>query len=554
MTTEERAPIPAGEPGQDAETPEVYAVRRRPDGWSFDRRRLLAGAGAAVAATATVACGLSNSARDVMATAVATASTEDGAVALPTATAGAAATPAPAATTAPAGAAAPTAVPVSLEAACTGFAAHMASVHSLVITPDGALLATAGDDKVLKRWDLPAGGLRGSVECLAPVVCTPAGTYLVTSVRVGEASLIAPATGNVMMSLLTGSGEVTALAVSANGKHLVVGDSNGGITDWALSDGARMTGSDPTVDEGTQLLVLEQYIGVAILGLAVSPDGMRLASGDANGGLKLWDIWTGSGLVADLPGHDGFVYGLAFTPDGSLLASAGKDGIVRLWSTQGELVKELTPDTGVVLYLAFNPAGTVLACSGQGKVTLWSLPDGEAIGAIETFGETISPIAISPDGKVLACGNQDGVLQLCSLDDVSDVAYHPAHTGLVSALAFSPDGSLLFSGGQDGAVKLWAMPDGELRACLADLAAVSSVARASTYSSNDTGSGGSVTYTLPCGSAMPAGAVCVCNCVAGSAPACGTVGDSGSCSCDTYAAPCDCDSYTSGGSHYWYPN
>jgi hypothetical protein len=48
------------------------------------------------------------------------------------------------------------------------------------------------------------------------------------------------------------------------------------------------------------------------------------------------------------------------------------------------------------------------------------------------------------------------------------------------------------------------------------------------------------TYTLPCGSPLPAGAVCVCNCV--------TV-----CSCDGYVAGCSCDSYVSS-SHYWYPN
>lgn len=49
---------------------------------------------------------------------------------------------------------------------------------------------------------------------------------------------------------------------------------------------------------------------------------------------------------------------------------------------------------------------------------------------------------------------------------------------------------------------------------------------------------GGKTYTLPCGSSLPDGAVCVCNCV--TAPrACACVGH------------CSCDSQ---GSHYWYPN
>ena len=46
------------------------------------------------------------------------------------------------------------------------------------------------------------------------------------------------------------------------------------------------------------------------------------------------------------------------------------------------------------------------------------------------------------------------------------------------------------------------------------------------------------TRTLPCGSPIPAGAVCVCNCV--TVPV--------ACSCDNYS-PCSCDTI-----HYWYPN
>lgn len=59
--------------------------------------------------------------------------------------------------------------------------------------------------------------------------------------------------------------------------------------------------------------------------------------------------------------------------------------------------------------------------------------------------------------------------------------------------------------------------------------------------------GNTYTYTLPCGSPIPEGAICTCNCVT-------------LCSCDGYVAPCSCDS-DSGGSYctcnmvvYWYPN
>ncbi len=68
-----------------------------------------------------------------------------------------------------------------------------------------------------------------------------------------------------------------------------------------------------------------------------------------------------------------------------------------------------------------------------------------------------------------------------------------------------------------------------------------------TYSFTDE-YGSTTRYTLPCGSPIPQGAICECNCVA-------------VCSCDGYTAPvCSCDS-DSGGMictcdvvSYWYPN
>jgi hypothetical protein len=54
--------------------------------------------------------------------------------------------------------------------------------------------------------------------------------------------------------------------------------------------------------------------------------------------------------------------------------------------------------------------------------------------------------------------------------------------------------------------------------------------------------GQTVTWTLPCGSPIPPGAVCVCNCV--SVPA--------ACSCVGYS-PCSCVGH-SVTIHYWYPN
>ena len=61
-----------------------------------------------------------------------------------------------------------------------------------------------------------------------------------------------------------------------------------------------------------------------------------------------------------------------------------------------------------------------------------------------------------------------------------------------------------------------------------------------------------VSWTLPCGSPVPAGAVCTCNCVA--VPA-GTRNSLTTCTCNkvcTCNTVCSCVGHVT--SHYWHPN
>ena len=68
--------------------------------------------------------------------------------------------------------------------------------------------------------------------------------------------------------------------------------------------------------------------------MAFSPDGHTLASGNADGTVRLWDVTDPAHprpLGQPLTSGGAAVNSVAFSPDGHTLASGDYDGTVRLW-------------------------------------------------------------------------------------------------------------------------------------------------------------------------------------------------------------------------------
>jgi WD40 repeat protein len=114
---------------------------------------------------------------------------------------------------------------------------------------------------------------------------------------------------------------VMSVAYSPDGGRLAAGNAAGLVLVWDTAAGR----------EGLRL----QADTRAVTGLAFSPDGERLATASfdvtANGTLKLWDAGSGREIIA-LPGQAC----VAYSPDGHYLAAAGPGdpvhaGGVKLW-------------------------------------------------------------------------------------------------------------------------------------------------------------------------------------------------------------------------------
>ncbi|AEG00357.1 WD40 repeat-containing protein [Methylomonas methanica MC09] len=285
---------------------------------------------------------------------------------------------------------------------------HDGGIHAVAMTTTGKLVATAGQDHVIRLWDFSTAQVtrtlkahHDTVSCLSMASATG---RMVSGSHDGSL-IVWDLTQSEPLQIYDGRGGQGAITISFDGKKAVSGSLDG---DLILLD----------LEQGCLLRQWEAHRR-NINFVAVTPDWHFIISGSSDGTLKVWNSDTFNCVLTLNAHHDGVTAG-TLAEDGTILLSGGADGTVRIWSfPSGNLLRTVSLHTAKIRTLQIVRDQQFVVSGGYDRcLKVWSLSDGKPVA---TFVIDAAVMAAASDrtGKITVVGDALGCAHFLSLENLN---------------------------------------------------------------------------------------------------------------------------------------
>lgn len=298
----------------------------------------------------------------------------------------------------------------------------LSRVRCIGIDPSGQLLASGGEDHIVRIWKLDTGELLSQHK------------------RYYHEQR---------------SGDVNSLTFSHDGKLII---STGFVS------GAR----DPQDEKQRKIQFLNWETGEVVSHLPPFP---RFKSGcsialcpsqdviafDSGNNIELYNFKVDQYLKT-LKGHSKQVSTIAFSPDSKILASGSKDGQVKIWDWEAETF-EIFNNSTAINTVAISYDNQFLAIgSVNSSIILFNLITQKVDFELDSNLGSVASLVFSPDGRFLAGGGRDNdavkVWHVKTGELLHSLECSSCWQGVLS-VSFSQDSQILAASLAGGAIKVW---------------------------------------------------------------------------------------------------
>lgn len=331
------------------------------------------------------------------------------------------------------------------------FGRHLGQAQALALVSSN-LLATAGDDRVVRLWNWDTGEwvreFTGAPERIHSLLVPPAQDRILAGCASGRVLTWNLASGAALQDVTLDPHY--RLQSGSEPDRLWAAQADGLIQEWHLSTAGR-------------LRTLEGHLAGTLTDVAVSPDGSQILAGGVEKWTRIWNR-TNAVLRTKLAGHPGGTSTARYSQDGRRIVTT--EGfprpVARIWNTtNGQPERDLVGHTGWLLGADFSPDGLKVVTGGlDTTVRLWDADTGAPLRTWSGHASWVHCVAFSPDGRWVASGSSDSTARVWTTESNDLVRGFELDAGTVKSVAFSPSGSQLAIAWEGGVVRVHALDTG----------------------------------------------------------------------------------------------
>ncbi|KAL3468350.1 WD40 repeat-like protein [Aspergillus heterothallicus] len=270
------------------------------------------------------------------------------------------------------------------------------------------------------------------------------GRLLVTCVN--EDALIVDLESGDQLATLEGDGEIiTSLTITPSATHVILCSRSMSMRIYSLTP---YDETSSTIE--TKLVRSLKPHTAPVVTTATDPTGTLLATGAADGSIKVWDI-RGGYITHSFHGHGGVISALCFFQSPSTENDSKPSKKNKSKPRGGDNDEDIMDmDTSAGSVGAFRLASG----SEEGKVRVWDLNKRKSIASLDSHVSVVRSLSYSPAENAILSAGRDKTVIVWDMRTFKTRRIIPVLEA-AEAAAFVAEGGLCLVGGENGKLRVW---------------------------------------------------------------------------------------------------